>query len=207
MTGITIPSSLPKIPGWIYHLQRGPRPQWDTQLLTYSHISSHLIPSGTRDFRRKFSPPPSPGSPVGSHSQLKLLPRSDPMGKTDVAADAKVIGSFGVGERWAKKSRAGWAKGKQIFFFKFFFWLWGNQEAARQSQCKPGCAGSRPFPWGLFPKQQQQIGCRFQAGWGNKRKSNQNPLTAEIKGDQRPNTQSAPSSYHSHDGGCFAFRL
>lgn len=63
----------------------------------------------------RFSPP-SPGSAVGSHSQLKLSAHSDLMGKTDAAADAKVIGSFGAGERQAKKSRAGWAKGKQIFF-------------------------------------------------------------------------------------------
>lgn len=31
-----------------------------------------------------------------------------------------------------------------------------------------------------------------------------NPLTAEIKGDQRPSTQSAPSSCRSHDRGCLA---
>lgn len=76
---------------------------------------SHSIPRGARDYWRKVFPP-SPGSPVGSHSQLKLSAHSDPMGKTDAAADAKVIGSFGAGERRAKKSRAGWAKGKQIFF-------------------------------------------------------------------------------------------
>lgn len=139
--------------------------------------------------------------PVGSHSLLKLSSHSDPMGKPDAAADAKVIVSFGVWERQAKKSRAGWAKGKQIPGAGV------TRRRHSKSQCEPGCAGSRLYPWGLFPKQQQQIGCRFQAGWGNKRKSNQNPLTAEIKGDQRPNTQSAPSSYHSHDGGCSAFGL
>lgn len=36
------------------------------------------------------------------------------MGKTDAAADAKVIGSSRAGERAAKKAE-GWAKGKQIF--------------------------------------------------------------------------------------------
>lgn len=79
MTGITIPSSLPKIPGWIYHLQRGPRPQWDTQLLTYSHISSHLIPSGTRDFRRKF-PPPKPWLACGLPFPAEVIAALRPNG-------------------------------------------------------------------------------------------------------------------------------
>lgn len=80
MTGITIPSSLPKIPGWIYHLQRGPRPQWDTQLLTYSHISSHLIPSGTRDFRRKFPPPPKPWLACGLPFPAEVIAALRPNG-------------------------------------------------------------------------------------------------------------------------------
>ena len=201
-TGIPIPSSLPKIPGWIYHLRRGLSPQRDTQLLTYPHISSHVIPPGARDSWRKFFFPPALArlwAPIPSRSYRRAWTRWVKQMRQQMRKSSAPSGRGR--DRPKKAERDGQRENR------FFFWRWSHQEAARQSRCEPGCAGSRPFPWGLFPKQQQQIGCRFQAGWGNKRKSNQNPLTAEIKGDQRPNTQSAPSSYHSHDGGCFAFRL
>lgn len=94
----------------------------------------------------------------GLQTQLKL----NPMGKTDAAADAKVIGSSRAGERAAKKQRDGQRESR--------FLALGKQEAAApRCEPKPGCAGSSPAPWGLVPKQ-QQIGCRFRPGWGNKKK-------------------------------------
>jgi len=65
------------------------------------------------------------------------------MGKTDAAADAKVIGSFGAGERRAKKSRAGWAKGKQIILF---FGAGVTRRRHGRAGVSPAAPDPDPFP-------------------------------------------------------------
>lgn len=65
------PSIAAPIPQKIYHLQRAPSPRRGAQLL--GRISSHLIPPRKRGGVSEEASP-SPGSPPGSHSQLKPGP-------------------------------------------------------------------------------------------------------------------------------------
>lgn len=77
------------------------------------------------------------------------------MGKTDAAADAKVIGSFGAGERQAKKSRAGWAKGKQIFFF--FFGAGVTRRRHGRAGASPAAPDPDLFPGVYFPNNNNKL--------------------------------------------------
>lgn len=147
------------------------------------------MPPGARDSRRKVLPP-KPWLSSGFPFPAEVIGTLGPDGENRCSSRCESHRLLRGGRETGQKKQSRMGKGKTDFFLGAGV----TRRRHGKSRCEPGCAGSRPFPWGLFPKQQQQIGCRFQGGWGNKRKSNRNPLTAEIKGDQRPNTQSAPSS-------------
>lgn len=162
--GLT-PSISSPVPQEIYHLRRAPSPRRGAQLL--ARISSHLIPPRERggDLRGSLAKPRlASGLPFPAEARPRWVKQMWQQMRNSSAPRGQ------GGKSSQKKSRAGWGEGKPDF------WRGGRQEAAepwrRQSRCEPGsgCAGSSPAPWGLFPKQQQQIGCRFQAGWGNKKR-------------------------------------